>query len=377
VVTRGEAPPHNRVTAWEELLRRVAARNGEPPLRACILAWPESDGRRSGSRDLRHARQVDHILGLVARHPLLTRDQLAGLLGTTTSRITRLIEGLVARGWLCQIDAGSCTVNADVCHPDTTSIGLVELTRAGRREAAGRLLLPLPQAVRHHGLLGSRARDRRRWLRHLSHTVGTNGVFVALAQAGRAVTSSGGDDALIEWRSASACSRGRCRPDGFGVYRRGRARYGFFLEYDRGTERAREYASKLEAYYRYRDSGAAARDYAGFPTVLVVTTRAAAETRFAHEAHLAWLRRGGKPLPILLTTTHLIETHSEGILGPIWRTAASPSSEQSVRGYWLPARPFRRHPGSAKGSLRMPPAARASSAAITTHQELATHAFIH
>jgi hypothetical protein len=155
----------------------------------------------------------------------------------------------------------------------------------------------------------------------------------------------GGDDALVEWRSASACSRGRCRPDGFGVYRRGRARYGFFLEYDRGTERAREYAAKLEAYYRYRDGGAAARDYAGFPTVLVVTTRAAAETRFAHEAHLAWQRRGGNPLPILLTTTHLIETHPEGILGPIWRSPASPSSAQSIRGYWLPGRPPRRHVG--------------------------------
>ena len=128
-------------------------------------------------------------------------------------------------------------------------------------------------------------------------------------------------------------------------YRRGQARYGFFLEYDRGTERAREYAAKLEAYYRYRDSGAAARDYAGFPTVLVVTTRAAAEARFAHEAYLAWERRGGKPLPILLTTTHLIETHPEGILGPIWRTPASPSSAQSVRGYWLPGRPPRRHIG--------------------------------
>jgi hypothetical protein len=41
--------------------------------------------------------------------------------------------------------------------------------------------------------------------------------------------------------------------------------HGFFLEYDRGTEPARKYAAKFRAYYRYRDSGQAARDYDGFP----------------------------------------------------------------------------------------------------------------
>jgi hypothetical protein len=344
VVVTGQAGCSRvRAAAWDELLRRVAVRRGERPLRACILQWPasqEQTGRSSCSGTLR-ARQVDQVLGLVARHPLLTSVQLAGLLGTTRARIVRLEAGLVDRGWLRPVDAHKCGLGkvGDFDPSGLSSLGLVELTRGGTREAARRLMLSGSQAVRHHGLLGSRARMRQRLLRHIAHTVGANGIFVALARAARAVTRGGGDDALVEWRSAVAVSRGRFRPDGFGVFRRDRARYGFFLEYDRGTERRREYAAKLETYYRYRDTGAAARDYAGFPTVLVVTTRAAAETRFAHEAYLAWERRGGKPLHILLTTTQLIEQSPYGILGPIWRTAGAATLQERVREYWLPGGP--------------------------------------
>src|SRR5438874_8161073 len=37
--------------------------------------------------------------------------------------------------------------------------------------------------------------------------------------------------------------------------------HGFFLEYDRGTESRRQYGAKFRAYYRYRVSGQAQRDY--------------------------------------------------------------------------------------------------------------------
>jgi len=128
------------------------------------------------------------------------------------------------------------------------------------------------------------------------------------------------------------------RPDGYGCYRRDGARFGFFLEFDRGTEKPGEYAAKLAAYYRYRDRGAAALDYAGFPTVLVVTTQEAAELRFAHEAYIASERHAGKPLPILFTRTDVIEANREGILGPIWRTPGR-YGERSVRAHWLPGGP--------------------------------------
>jgi hypothetical protein len=66
--------------------------------------------------------------------------------------------------------------------------------------------------------------------------------------------------------------RRRCKPDGYGAYVRNEVVYGFLLEYDRATESTRKYAAKFRAYYAYRDSGEATRDYSGFPTVLFVTT---------------------------------------------------------------------------------------------------------
>jgi hypothetical protein len=165
-------------------------------------------------------------------------------------------------------------------------------------------------------------------------------VFVAFVLAARHMSARGGDEALEEWRSAAACARGRFRPDGYGCYRRGGSRFGFFLEFDRGTEKPREYAAKLATYYRYRDSGTAARDFKGFPTLLVVTTSAAAEARFANQAYLAQQRHGGAPLLIFLTTTTHIEACPEGVLGRIWRSADRLRSRESARSCWLP-RPHR------------------------------------
>ena len=171
------------------------------------------------------------------------------------------------------------------------------------------MLLPTTVATKHHGLLG-KATTSRRFLRQFAHTLGANAVFVAFVLAARQVTQRGGDEALEEWRSAAACTRGRFRPDGYGCYRRAAARFGFFLEFDRGTERPAEHAAKLASYYRYRDSGAYTRDYASFPTLLVVTTTEVAEARFALQLHLAQQRYGGAPLPAFLTTIDRIQDHS-------------------------------------------------------------------
>jgi hypothetical protein len=74
------------------------------------------------------------------------------------------------------------------------------------------------------------------------------GPIMGMATARNVCRRRGLDDALEEWRSAAACARGRFRPDGYGCYRRGGSRFGFFLEYDRGTERPGDYAAKLAAY---------------------------------------------------------------------------------------------------------------------------------
>ena len=300
-------------------------------------------GQRLGS----HAEQV---FALVARHPLLTYPQLAALLGTSSGRIGQLVAQLTSRDWLRAIAPGDLPHDALAFSSHQRRHTLVELSPAGRREAARRLLLPTTVATKHHGLLG-KATTSRRFLRQFAHTLGANAIFVAFVLAARQVTQRGGDEALEEWRSAAACTRGRFRPDGYGCYRRAAARFGFFLEFDRGTERPAEHAAKLASYYRYRDSGAYTRDYASFPTLLVVTTTEVAEARFALQLHLAQQRYGGAPLPAFLTTTDRIQDHPDGVLGPIWR---GPAPSQLARVYWLPGRPWRAAVAAAGGQ---PPSA--------------------
>ena len=117
----------------------------------------------------------------------------------------------------------------------------------------------------------------------------------------------------------SGCERKYCKPDGYGCYVRNGVAYRFFLEYDRGTESTRTYLAKFRAYYRYRDSKQADRDYNGFPTLLFVTTQPHAEERIADAADRAWFLRGTEPLAVLITTTSRITSDRHGILGRIWR----------------------------------------------------------
>jgi Replication-relaxation len=329
-----------RQQAWRSLLNHVARRAGARPLRARVVVCdtvPASDQDRGGQS----VSQVDEVFGLVARHPLLTRQQLATLLGTSATRIGRLVALLVEAGWLRPVrleELPRCRMDEHT-REQVRRLGLIQLTPAGRREAARRLLVSDGGARQRHGILqGDDATGR--FVRHLHHTLGANGVFVAFAAAARRVTRTGARDALAEWRSAAACARGRFRPDGYGCYRRGPWRFGFFLEYDRGTERPSDYAAKLAAYYRYRDTRAFTRDYDGFPALLVVTTAEEAEARFAYQAYLAQRQRGSVPLSVLFTTTRRIDHDADGIVGPIWRAPGSDAwADGAARMHWLPGMP--------------------------------------
>jgi hypothetical protein len=220
-----------------------------------------------------------------------------------------------------------------------SDLGLVEITLAGRRRIAAALGLDPRTATRYHGLIGagrSQAGRRRRLLLALDHTLGANAVFVAFATAACAVRRGGGIDDLLEWRGAAACERNYCKPDGYGCYVRNGVAHGFFLEYDRGTESTRTYLAKFRAYYRYRDSRQADRDYAGFPTLLFVTTQPHAEERIADAAHRAWFLRGTEPLAVLITTTSRISSNREAILGRIWRRPGQVgATADDVLQYWL------------------------------------------
>ena len=223
----------------------------------------------------------------------------------------------------------------------TAALGLTELTADGLTLVTSRLGITLAAAVRHLGLAGGGPEQptgqRRSLLRSLEHTLGVNSVFVSLHRTAHALVQAGSDDGLLEWRSAAACSRGRVRPDGYGVYRHRGEVHGFFLEYDRGTMSGRDYREKFVAYFDYWASRRYEQDYDGFPTILVVTTSPAAEERIARAVRVSgigWAVR----LRVLLTCDWRINrdpANQRGLLGPIWR---EPHGENRDRCPWPPGR---------------------------------------
>jgi len=120
--------------------------------------------------------------------------------------------------------------------------------------------------------------------------------------------------------------------DGYGLYRAGGRLYGFLLEYDRGTMRARDYRRKFAAYYRYRDTGRFQRDYTGFPTILVVTSGTGCQRSFGSEqGRSPNLNTGGHEICTLAASkaAHLLKSVAVG--PPLLRVGWTSSS---VAGEW-------------------------------------------
>jgi hypothetical protein len=336
VATWGDLPaglaPLWRGAAWGRpatgLVRRVRLAHGSPhrPERhlprlvgdALAPATVPPAGAEPLARLALRLSQTDRaLLDVLGRHPFLTAGCLAVLLGSSPPAAGRRRDRLIALGLARLVGYGEAPTV-----PPPAGDGLVELTVPGLEVVAAQQGLSLSGAVRANGLAGGGPDEpvgpRRRLLRHLAHTVGADDVFVRLAAGAHRRAAVGGDDALLEWRGAAACARGRVRPDGYGLYRHAGRRYGFFLEYDRGTMSARDYRAKFAAYYHYLASGVFERDYDGFPTVLVVTSDPGSERRIAGAVGAAGAGRD-PPLPVLLTTTGRVESDRRGLLGPIWR----------------------------------------------------------
>jgi hypothetical protein len=265
------------------------------------------------------------MLDVISRHPFLPLHGLATTLGWSTSRTRRRRDDLARRGLARLLPANTSR---------GATLDLAELTVDGLRLAAARLGFPLGVAVEAEGLAGGGPAEpigcRQSLVKNLTHTLGANAVFTYLYSSAARSVARGGDEALVLWDGPGACGRGRVRPDGHGVYRRGDQLLHFFLEYDRGTSGVRPLLRKLNAYYEYLEIGRFRRDYPCFPIVLVVTTSNAAERRFARAARAASVARYTR-LPLLLTATWRIfddPTNQEGLLGPIWREPDAPFDQR-------------------------------------------------
>ncbi len=320
-VRRGAAPRvASRVTVAPDLVEHARLHAGMVGDAAPVArARPPSPlGGRAGE----HA---GRIVGLLARHPFLTVGQVATLQGLPTASTRRRCARLRAAGLLRVADDREC--------PATTGrAGHLEATRAGLRLAAARDGLTLAAALAREGFAGGGPDDphgaRPRLLATFAHTQGCAAFVVALARAGRTPGATAGR--LLDWRNVVAAGATHARPDAALRWRRSvdGAVVDGWLEVDRATERGAAVARKLGAY---------AREVAGWgaaplPTLLIVTTTAAAEARLARYA--AWARarwRALADLTILLTTTARLADDPAGPLGAVWRCA----DEVPLRCRWM------------------------------------------
>jgi hypothetical protein len=273
------------------------------------------------------------LLELIGRHPFLSSDSLATVLGWDVGRLRERLKRMIGLGFVRLVEPQEIRV--------PTHNELIELTVDGVGLVAAQQGLSVAQAVRQNGLAGGGPEQeigaRHLLLKNLKHTLGADAIFVELYRRLGVATATSDGDAVLEWRNAAACSRRRARPDGYGMIRRSGEAYGFFLEFDRGTMSARGYGAKWSGYYQYHESRAFERDYDGFPTILVLTTDNPAEERIARSARAASIGRA-TPLPVLLTCEWRITddpSNPDGLLGSIWR---GPDGAFGDRHYW-PARP--------------------------------------
>jgi hypothetical protein len=259
------------------------------------------------------------MLDLVGRHPFLSSENLAAVLGRDVGWVRRKTSALIKGGLVRIVPAGEAG-GLELAEQE-----LLELTRTGLLVLAGQLGLLLGEAVRRHGLAGGGPADpvgaRESLFKHLEHTLGADHVFASVARAAASHPAGG---ALVEWRAAAACAHRWFRPDGYGLVRLGHEQRGFFLEFDRGTMRADRLRAKFVGYHRYRTSRHARESFAGFPVLLIVTTESGAELRLARALRAADMGQDPR-LSALLTTTGLLKSARGGPLGAIWRTVEDPT----------------------------------------------------
>lgn len=373
----------SRVEGWNTLLREACRRRQEAPLRACVADWDdlgigleaiESPGEQEMSKALdrsvdlqplgpwRTARRVprlvsdalsvsphtrtdnalgraalsmaphDHtLLRQIGLHPFLPPASLATILGWEIPSVRRRLNRLVGLRLLQFLGPDEAGRDAEM--------EMAELTGQGLDLVAAHLGLSLATAGRALGLTGGGpdhpVGPRTKMLRTLAHTRGADEIFVGLYRTARQLANRGGDDAVMEWQNAAACSRHHLRPDGRGLYRRQGKFYDFLLEYDRGTMNARDYFKKFRAYYRYATRRDFEHDFPRYPTILVVCATNAAEDRIARVVRAIATGQQIR-LPLLLTCQWRVEDplNPYGLLGRICRES---DADFDDRRSWLPA----------------------------------------
>ena len=289
----------------------------EPPAKASLPGDLATDAARALPVLLKPAEK--RVLDMLAGWPWLLQRDLAGLLGVSESRVSRLVDsleelGLAVRspsagGRLSLTDTGL----AFQARRDRASVGL-----ARRRWS----VTPVDDAgpMDWRNVSGGRSRQL---LRNLDHTAAVHGFLASLARQARARGWEIGQIDPPHRASRHFRHGGALRavnPDAFGVLRRGPAAWAFFLEWERRAVRPVTMAARLAPYLRYYSSHRPTDDHGTRPALLVVFDDDIAATHFLMLAEREMAQAG---VNVPLWVSHRQAIDSLGPLGRAWLTPGS------------------------------------------------------
>ena len=255
-------------------------------------------------------------LDLLSDWPLISRKDLASLLAVSESRASQLVSALVGFGLVARVAAAG----RRLALTDKALALLARRDRASFSIAKRRWsVAPLdPEApLDWRNVSGARSRQL---LRNPHHTDAVHEFVAALARQSR---SLGWEIVQLDPpRKASRYFRyddalRSIHPDAFGVLRKGRTTWPFFLEWERRAVRPTTMAARIAPYLRYYSSHRPTDDHGARPAVLVVFDDDLAATHFLRVAREE-MRRTGVNVP--LRVSHRGALTKAGPLGRAWRT---------------------------------------------------------
>lgn len=255
-------------------------------------------------------------LDLLSDWPWMTRDDLAGLLGVTYQRASRLVAALDGFGLVSRSTAAPRRLAL-------TDQGLAMLARRDRASVGNARKRWSPSPLDARDWREVTGRRSRQLLRDMEHTAAVHGFIAALCRHARALGWEIGQ--IDPPRRASRYFRhlGRMRsihPDAFGALRAGETSWPFFLEWERRAVRPATMAARLAPYLRYYSTHRPTDDHGVSPAVLVVFHDRLAATHFMRVA-VEEMVRTRTPLPLMVSHRELLDR--EGPLGRAWLAPAT------------------------------------------------------
>ena len=260
-------------------------------------------------------------LDLLAGWPWTAPGDLAGLLGVSPSRLSRVLARLEEAGLIVRVEMGGRRLAlADRALALLARRDRASVTLARRRWSAG-----AAEGAEEDGWRAITGTRSRQLARHLDHTAGVHWFLGRLAAQAR--TEGGWEVVQLDppHRAARYFRHGGAlrsvHPDAFGLLRRGEDVWPFFLEWERRALHPSTMASRLAPYLRYYATDRPVADHGVAPALIVVFEDAVAPAHFLRLAHEE-MARSSVDLP--LRTASREDLEAAGPLGIPWHGPSGP-----------------------------------------------------